>query len=132
MPYAELQTATAFAFLRGASHAEELVVMAASLGIAALGVADHNTVAGVVRAHEAAAEERLRLLRRQPPGVRRRHAGPALLSHRSRRLGTADAAALRSGKSRARKGDVHARIFRIMLEFAAGQIVIAVPPDKAG
>ena len=62
MPYAELQTATAFAFLRGASHAEELVATAAALGLAALGIADHNTVAGVVRAHEAAKESKLRLL----------------------------------------------------------------------
>ncbi len=54
--YAELVVATAFSFLRGASHAEELVARAATLGITALGIADRNTVAGVVRAHAAARE----------------------------------------------------------------------------
>ena len=54
--YAELVVATPFSFLRGASHATELVGRAAALGIAALGIADRNTVAGVVRAHAAARE----------------------------------------------------------------------------
>jgi len=60
--YAELQVATGFSFLRGASHAEELVETAAALGLCAIGIADRNTVAGVVRAHEAAKKEKLRLL----------------------------------------------------------------------
>src|SRR3954447_23201773 len=62
MLYAELQCLTSFSFLRGASHAEELAGTAAAFGYAALGVADINTVAGVVRAHEAAKREGLRLL----------------------------------------------------------------------
>ena len=60
--HAELVCATAFSFLEGASHAEELVARAQALGLAALGVADRNTVAGVVRAHEAARKAGLRLL----------------------------------------------------------------------
>ena len=60
--YAELQCLSAFSFLRGASHAEELAGTAAALGHAALGIADINTVAGVVRAHEAAKRMELRLL----------------------------------------------------------------------
>ena len=59
--YAELATASAFSFLHGASHAEELVETAAALGLAGLGLADRNTVAGVVRAHEAAKRTGLRL-----------------------------------------------------------------------
>ncbi len=54
--------ATSFSFLEGASHAEELVGQARALGLAALGVADRNTVAGVVRAHEAARKAGLPLL----------------------------------------------------------------------
>ncbi|MFL9825308.1 error-prone DNA polymerase [Rhodoplanes sp. SY1] len=59
--YAELAVTTNFSFLRGASHPEELVVQAKALGLAGLGIADRNSVAGVVRAHEAAKEHGLRL-----------------------------------------------------------------------
>ena len=50
MSYAELQVTTQFSFLRGASSAEELFSAAADLGIAALGVVDRNSLAGIVRA----------------------------------------------------------------------------------
>ncbi|MCC6716763.1 MAG: error-prone DNA polymerase, partial [Acetobacteraceae bacterium] len=60
--HAELVCATAFSFLEGASHAAELVEQAGALGLAGLGVADRNTVAGVVRAHEAARKAGVRLL----------------------------------------------------------------------
>ncbi len=59
--YAELAVTTNFSFLRGASHAEELVIRAKELGLAGLGVADRNSVAGVVRAHDAAKEHGVRL-----------------------------------------------------------------------
>ena len=49
--YAELGVTTNFSFLRGASHPEELIVQAAALGIAGIGIADRNSVAGVVRAY---------------------------------------------------------------------------------
>ncbi|MCA6290933.1 PHP domain-containing protein, partial [Phenylobacterium sp.] len=48
--YAELAAASNFSFLRAASHPEELVTTAAALGLEALGIADRNSVAGVVRA----------------------------------------------------------------------------------
>ena len=60
--FAELAVATNFSFLRGASHAEELVLAAKAQGLAAIGIADRNTLAGVVRAHAAAKEEGIRLL----------------------------------------------------------------------
>ncbi|MGV3768682.1 MAG: error-prone DNA polymerase, partial [Sphingobium phenoxybenzoativorans] len=50
-PFAELVAATNFSFLRGASHAQDMVTQAIALGLAGLGIADRNTVAGVVRAH---------------------------------------------------------------------------------
>ena len=59
MSCAEFAVQSNFSFLRGASHPEELVVAAKRLGLAALGLADRNTVAGVVRAHQAAKEARL-------------------------------------------------------------------------
>ena len=53
LPYADLDVVTNFSFLRGGSHPDELVLRAAQLGHRAIGVADHNTLAGVVRAHRA-------------------------------------------------------------------------------
>ncbi|MEA2858660.1 MAG: error-prone polymerase [Methylobacteriaceae bacterium] len=49
--YAELAVATNFSFLRGASHPEELVATAISLKLAGIGIADRNSLAGVVRTH---------------------------------------------------------------------------------
>ncbi len=64
--YAELAVTSNFSFLRGASHGEELVACAKKLGLAGLGIADRNSVAGVVRAHLAAKEAGLTFA----PGVR--------------------------------------------------------------
>ena len=60
--FAELAAATNFSFLRGASHAQEIVLQAKTLGLAAIGIADRNTLAGVVRAHVAAKEAGIRVL----------------------------------------------------------------------
>ncbi len=62
IPYAELQVISNFSFLRGASHAGELVETAAGLGLQAVGIADRNTLAGTVRAHMAAKQAGIRLL----------------------------------------------------------------------
>ena len=60
--YAELHCLSNFSFLRGASHPEELAKQAAELGYAALAITDHNSLAGVVRAHVAANEHNLHLI----------------------------------------------------------------------
>jgi len=60
--YAELHCLTNFSFLRGASHPEELVERAHSLGYRALAITDECSVAGVVRAHLAAKEYKLPLI----------------------------------------------------------------------
>ncbi|WP_404404963.1 error-prone DNA polymerase [Pelagibacterium halotolerans] len=52
-PFAELVAATNFSFLHGASHPQDMVLAALLLGYRGLGVADRNTVAGVVRAYGA-------------------------------------------------------------------------------
>jgi len=57
-----LDVTTNFSFLRGASHADELVYRAAELGYRAVAVTDINTLAGVVRAHEAAKRAGIRLV----------------------------------------------------------------------
>ena len=60
--YAELQCASHFSFLRGASSAEELFATAALLGIEALAITDLNSLSGIVRAHEAAKATGVRLI----------------------------------------------------------------------
>ena len=60
--YVELQATSHFSFLRGASSCEELFSQAALCGIEALAIVDRNSVAGVVRAHEAAKVTGVRLI----------------------------------------------------------------------
>ena len=48
--YAEIGITTNFSFLRGGSHPQAYVHQAAILGLPAIGIADRNTLAGVVRA----------------------------------------------------------------------------------
>ena len=50
-PFVELGLASCFSFLRASSDAVDLSVTANKLGYDAIGIADHNTLAGVVRLH---------------------------------------------------------------------------------
>ncbi len=61
-PYAELHCISNFTFLRGASHPQELVDRATTLGYNALAITDECSVAGAVRAHMAAKLLQLKLL----------------------------------------------------------------------
>ncbi|MCM2440510.1 error-prone DNA polymerase [Agrobacterium vitis] len=60
--YAELQVTSHFSFLRGASSCEALFFQAAALGIEALAIVDRNSLAGIVRAHQAAKDSGVRLI----------------------------------------------------------------------
>ncbi|HEX8621434.1 MAG TPA: error-prone DNA polymerase [Allosphingosinicella sp.] len=62
MTYVELQACTHFSFLRGVSSAEEMFAAAALLGYPALGIADRNSVGGLVKALRAADETKVRLI----------------------------------------------------------------------
>ncbi|HEU4609064.1 MAG TPA: PHP domain-containing protein, partial [Chitinophagaceae bacterium] len=62
MNYTELQITTNFSFLKGASHPHELVQQAATLGYTQIGITDHNTLAGIVRAHTAAKQSGIRII----------------------------------------------------------------------
>ena len=140
MTYAELQAASAFSFLRGASRAEELAATAAVLGIQALGIADRNTVAGVVRAHDAARQVGLRLL----PGARLvfRDGTPDLLCYPTDRIAWGRLTKLLTqGKGRALHGDgseIARATNRCLLDYAdllehgAGQALLVVPPHHLG
>ncbi len=74
-PYVEFGVQSNFSFLRGASQPEELIVAACCLGHAGMGLADRNTVAGVVRAwsqskHIRLAEDAAPLRLAYHPGCR--------------------------------------------------------------
>jgi error-prone DNA polymerase len=56
--FAELVAASNYSFLHGASHPADMVWRAALLGMKGIGIADRNSVAGVVRAHIAWREVR--------------------------------------------------------------------------
>ena len=60
--YAELHCLSNFSFLRGASHAEELVARAHQLGYHSLAITDECSLAGVVRAHVEAEKCKMRLI----------------------------------------------------------------------
>ncbi|WP_029585675.1 error-prone DNA polymerase [Bradyrhizobium sp. URHD0069] len=49
--YAEIGITTNFSFLRGGSHPQAYVHQASELRLPVIGIADHNTLAGVVRAY---------------------------------------------------------------------------------
>ncbi len=128
--YAELQTASAFSFLRGASLPDELAATAAALGLSALGLADRNTVAGVVRMHVAAKQHGLRLL----AGSRLcfRDGTPDLLCYPTDRPAWGRLTRLLSlGQRRAAKGGC-ALDYADLLAHAEGQVLLAVPPERDG
>ena len=129
--YAELATATNFSFLRGASPAADLVLASVLLGHSGLGIADRNTVAGVVRAWGA-----LRELREGgilPPVKRREGSGPGEYHFEIHALSPEEeqAEALRS------RVQAHAQDFRLVtgarLAFADGTPeIVAYPENRAG
>jgi DNA-directed DNA polymerase III PolC len=106
MHYLEFAVASNFSFLRGASHPEELMVQAAHIGLAGLGLCDRNSVAGVVRAHLAKREQNLSL--RYHPGARLTFADntPDILAYPRDRAGWGRLTRLLTvGNLRAKKGD---------------------------
>jgi error-prone DNA polymerase len=102
-PYVELGVTSPFSFLRGASDAIELVLTALGAGMDSIGIADRNTLAGVVRMHSAAKEAGLKPL----IGCRLDLAdAPSLLAYPVDRDGYGRLSRLLSlGKMRADKGE---------------------------
>ena len=60
--YAELHCLSNFSFLRGASHPAELIDRAVALNYRAIAITDECSVSGVVRAHEAARDNLIKLI----------------------------------------------------------------------
>ncbi len=105
MAYTELQVTSNYSFLRGASHVEELLAQAKTYGYDAIAITDRNSLAGIARAHQRAAEAEIRLI----IGCRLDLAcGTSLLVYPTDRAAYARLCRLLSiGKSRAGKGACH-------------------------
>ena len=129
--YAELQAVSNFSFLRGASHAEELVGRAAALGLAAIGIADRNTLAGAVRAHVAAKAADLGLLTGARLDLASEGAcGLSLLCYpRDRAAYGRLCRLLTLGQRRTTKGSCVLHGDDVTAH-AEGQVLIALPPDR--
>ncbi|HEX4055453.1 MAG TPA: error-prone DNA polymerase [Tepidisphaeraceae bacterium] len=105
---AELDVTSNFSFLRGGSHPQELVYRAAELGYAAVAITDLNSLAGVVRAHQAAKDAQIKLC----VGARLRFTdAPDVLVWAQNRGGYANLCRLlTTGKRRAEKGSCTLRL----------------------
>ena len=122
--YVELGVSSPFSFLRGASDAIELVLRALELGMDAIGIADRNTLAGVVRMHSACREAGLKPL----IGCRLDLTdAPSLLAYPIDRDGYGRLSRLLSlGKMRAKKGECDLTLTDVA-EHAGGIAFIAWP-----
>ncbi len=140
--YAELAVTSNFSFLRGASQAADLVGEVMRLGHAGIGIADRNTVAGVVRAydavkrikekiageHGAAAVPSLKLV----VGARLVFADgtPDIIAYPQNRAGWGDLCRLLTvGKMKASKGDCILRLDDLLARTA--DLLLIVMPDEA-
>src|SRR4051795_6819687 len=125
-PYVELGVSSPFSFLRGASDAIELVMTALPLGYDAIGIADRNTLAGVVRMHSACKEAGLKPL----IGCRLDLTdAPSLVAYPIDRDGYGRLSRLLSlGKMRAEKGECELTL-QDVADHADGIALIAWPTD---
>jgi error-prone DNA polymerase len=131
MNYVELAVTTNFSFLRGASHPGDYVVQAHALGYPAIGIADRNSLAGVVRAYavwktlDEATRPRLLI------GTRLvfRDGTPDILAYPKNRKAYGRLSRLISiGKLRAQKGECLLD-FSDLLEHRRGLLLIVMPTD---
>jgi len=114
-----------FTFLTGASHPSEMVETAAALGWQAIGIADVNSLAGIVRAHVAARAHAIRLV----VGVRLRPVdGPDIIAHPFDRAGYESLSMLLSEANL--RGSKAAPLLYLgdLSRLAAGMALLVMPP----
>jgi len=125
-PYAELAVTTNFSFLRGGSHPKEFVKQAQALGLTAVGIADRNSLAGVVRGHTQAEDIGYRML----VGTRLVFSDgtPDILVYPTDRPAYGRLCRLLTvGNKRAEKGDC-ILVIDDLIEFVEGLLLIVMPP----
>jgi error-prone DNA polymerase len=124
--YAELAVTTNFSFLRGASHPQDMVERADVLGLTAIGIADRNSFAGVVRAYNEAKRRKIKFL----AGTRLVTVdGFEVLAYPADRPAYGRLCRLLTdGNLQAKKGECHLT-FEQIVSASEGQIFIALPPQ---
>jgi len=136
--FAELAAATHFSFLDGASSPAAMVETAFALGHAGIGIADRNSVAGVVRAHVAVRElaNAAKEAEREPPAFRLAVGArlvfadgtPDVIAYPAHRLGWGRLTRLLTlGNRRADKGGCILHLADLIAH-ADGLLLIMMPP----
>ena len=133
--YAEIGVTTNFSFLRGASHPREFAHAAALLGYAAIGIADRNTLAGVVRMYSAFEElkEKGEPVTKQLVGCRLVFVDgtPDILAYPTDRKAYGRLCRLLSaGKLRAPKGECLLTLDDL-LKWQDGLLLVVMPPHPS-
>src|ERR1700734_75693 len=133
--FAELAAMTNFSFLRGASHPEEMVARAAELGLGGIGIADRNSLAGVVRAHTFARDNVEAMAgTRVVPGARLAfiHGSPDVLVYPKDRTAYGRLCRILTvGNLRAPKGECWL-ILKDLLDDGEGLQIVALPTKGDG
>ncbi|HEU4806355.1 MAG TPA: error-prone DNA polymerase, partial [Nitrobacter sp.] len=128
--YAEIGVTTNFSFLRGASHPQEYVHRASKYGLYAIGIADCNTLAGVVRAYsEYGNRKRVRYKPKLLVGARLifTDGTPDILAYpRDRDAYGRLCQLLSKGKLAAEKGECYLR-FDDLAMFSEGLLLVVMP-----
>jgi error-prone DNA polymerase len=132
--YVELAVTTNYSFLRGGSHPGDFMVQAHALGYPAIGIADRNSLAGVVRAYAVwrQIQEEQGKAPRLLIGARLvfRDGTPDILAYPEDRAAYGRLCQLLSlGKSRAPKGDCFLDLDDL-LAHRSGLLLIVMPPRE--
>jgi error-prone DNA polymerase len=127
--YAEIGVTSNFSFLRGASHPQNYVHRASAYRLHAIGIADHNTLAGVVRAYAELDHKDLHYKPKLLIGARLVFSDgtPDLLAYpRDRDAYGRLCRLLSKGKLPADKGECHLQLGDLA-EFSEGLLLVLMP-----
>jgi error-prone DNA polymerase len=132
--YAEIGVTSNFSFLRGASHPQEYVQMASEYGLNAIGIADHNTLAGVVRAYSELENPELKHKPKLLAGSRIvfMDGTPDILVYPRNRAAYGRLCQLLTRGKRGEdveKGECHLKLDDV-LDFAEGQLLVLALPHR--
>jgi error-prone DNA polymerase len=130
--YAEIGITTNYSFLRGGSHPQAYVHQASELRLPVIGIADHNTLAGVVRAYKELENHELKYKPKLLIGSRLGFTGdtPDILVYPRDRAGYGRLCQLLTrGKRAADKGECHLTLDDL-LEFSEGQLLVLMLPHR--
>jgi len=135
--YVEIGITTNFSFLRGGSHPQDYVQQAALYGLKTIGIADHNTLAGIVRAYAELDNKDLPYQPRLLYGARIVFTcgTPDILVYPRDRAAYGRLCQL---LTRGKRGDDSDRVekgaceltFEDLLDFAEGQLLVLMPPHR--